>query len=541
MAMTSLFGGLMAHFLYRQQYKKTHKEETRHGKLKVFSMVLLFILGAMWVAASVAGAGALSSSFYALAAAALTVLCATMVAGYGTKGLSAEIQHVPILKAITDEYAKGEILKGLLVITCFIPILLFLAVSVINQFVRRYVSVGLCDCGVTTFSKQTKEEAHLNSGSWVTKAAHDHLEKAKKWHLVNVLIWAIYWGMFFVLVNVGVGLVTTIFLSWLNGYLSETFEPLYTVIIFYIVGYVMFLLPPVPGVPVYLAGGVIVVNALQDDFGFGGAIGFSIMLCWSLKMLAIITQQKVFGEWLSKRYVAARAFCQINSRTMRAIRKILSRDGLSVAKVGILVGGPDWPTSTLTGIMGLNVFEMLYGSQPIVFLITPCVVAGAFLLRSGGVWDSLGGIALTFSAATQVAAMLFASYYIQEEVAKMPEPEDDPDFKFDEEVGVRDKKNAELAGKYKKVTASDNVPLPVKMILVLSFISQAGVSYLVGLLYSSCFEAFSVSSSIELELDNDVLNVIKSPFGYVSILLFLISSVLLLMFKMWASCEMKKV
>merc|ERR1711871_1744195 len=78
----------------------------------------------------------------------------------------------------------------------------------------------------------------------------------------------------------------------------------------------------------------------------------------------------------------------VNSVTIRAIRKILSSPGLSWSKVCILCGGPDWPTSVLTGILRLNLASMLCGSMPIIFLIVPTVAAGALQLKVGGVKDN---------------------------------------------------------------------------------------------------------------------------------------------------------
>ena len=51
--------------------------------------------------------------------------------------------------------------------------------------------------------------------------------------------------------------------------------------------------------------------------------------------------------------------------------------------------------------------------QPIIVLICSCVLAGAFLLRTEVVWDSIGGIALTVSAVTPVWSTMMAVYYIQ--------------------------------------------------------------------------------------------------------------------------------
>merc|ERR1712136_321499 len=64
---------------------------------------------------------------------------------------------------------------------------------------------------------------------------------------------------------------------------------------------------------------------------------------------------------------------------MGAIEKILKQPGLGVQKVLILCGGPDWPTSVLTGILRLPVGQMLIGTLPCFILLMPAVLAGASL------------------------------------------------------------------------------------------------------------------------------------------------------------------
>ena len=142
-------------------------------------------------------------------------------------------------------------------------------------------------------------------------------------------------------------------------------------------------------------------------------------------------QQKGFGEQLGKK-VWVRKTVAINSLFIRALRKILSEPGMHLSKVAVLIGGPDWPTSVLTGIMGLPLPQMLLGSTPIIFLIIPCVLTGAFQLKSpdklcGGdspctcdvaddddsqIWESLGVFIILFTAMTQSASSILAMYYV---------------------------------------------------------------------------------------------------------------------------------
>jgi len=57
--------------------------------------------------------------------------------------------------------------------------------------------------------------------------------------------------------------------------------------------------------------------------------------------------------------VRVRAACSINSRFMRCARCVLEEpQPFSWGKVMILCGGPDWPTSVATGVMGLSVLGL---------------------------------------------------------------------------------------------------------------------------------------------------------------------------------------
>lgn len=69
----------------------------------------------------------------------------------------------------------------------------------------------------------------------------------------------------------------------------------------------------------------------------------------------------------------------------------------------------------LTGILRLNVFQMLLGSFPVIFLIIPTVFTGGFMLKvsEGGAWASVAGMTLTLTALVQVGATMAAAYFIE--------------------------------------------------------------------------------------------------------------------------------
>jgi len=102
----------------------------------------------------------------------------------------------------------------------------------------------------------------------------------------------------------------------------------------------MFLLPPIPGVPIYMALGIVIPPVGQEQLGgLTAAYFYCVAVSLVLKLSASAMQQKLIGEGLS-RFVSIRKLAQVNSSTIRAVRVVLSDRGYSIAKVAILVGGP---------------------------------------------------------------------------------------------------------------------------------------------------------------------------------------------------------
>jgi hypothetical protein len=213
---------------------------------------------------------------------------------------------------------------------------------------------------------------------------------------------------------------------------------------------------------VYLTGGIILtdkplVNALGGGSrGYVWACFWAVVLCFVIKLLAVVMQQKGIGERLGNR-VWIRSMVNVNSTTMRSIRYLLTRPGLNFPKVAILVGGPDWPTSVTTGILRLSVREMLIGTLPVFFLIAPTTLAGAFMLKAShaanasgidtlcretavsslatddtSAWTSIADIGLLCTGLAQGLGLVAAAYYIEKTAVEAREALDD--IPYDEEV-----------------------------------------------------------------------------------------------------------
>ena len=141
-----------------------------------------------------------------------------------------------------------------------------------------------------------------------------------------LLLGVILLGTGFMVLFVGVGKLTPIILSLLNEGIEEAGLDLFSVCLIYFIIGVLMLGVMIPGVPVYIAGGLIVGNAAMREMPFGIAIALSTLVCFVIKLGAVVVQQKVIGELLGTR-VSVRMLVGVNSTTIKAIRRVLSAPG----------------------------------------------------------------------------------------------------------------------------------------------------------------------------------------------------------------------
>lgn len=175
----------------------------------------------------------------------------------------------------------------------------------------------------------------------------------------------IYFSLFFFVAK-----LVVVFLSWLNESISD--QNIFVVlIIFILVGLFLFMNPSVPGSTIYLVGGVMIPKKISKDFGNGEeeeieffclGIFIASLVILFLKLLASALQQKLIGQTLSESKTVLRT-CKVHTPFMQGIKKLME-SGNRMTKIAILVGGPDWQTSVLLGILRLPLIPILINSIP---------------------------------------------------------------------------------------------------------------------------------------------------------------------------------
>jgi len=194
--------------------------------------------------------------------------------------------------------------------------------------------------------------------------------------------------------------------------------------------------------------------------------------------------------------------------------------------MAILVGGPDWPTSVLTGILRLNPVEMLIGTMPVLALILPCVMAGAFQLRVGGdddtgIWGTISAMTLLFAAGTQSVALMAAVFYTDAAVNEFGDQLRDPALD-DQEVLAATKKSEVRVAKLKAITHWSNIPLYLKCLMLLSVGLHSAACHTLQWFGASCFLEYQLTDSYKSVIGNDPLKFFE-PLGRMCMLMFILS------------------
>jgi hypothetical protein len=445
----------------------------------------------MWLIASLAGVAAgLTAALTAMTLASF-VGSAVFVAMTRTRSES-KAQATEFWARIRENYGPYlDIARGLFLVVCAPILVIYVVLSFFNQLVRKL----RLPCAKALKTPEAQND-------YLTKRTRKHITAIQSWDRSNVLTWAIYWGIAFMIMFVIVAQFTVLFLSWLIEQTSSMSLAAVTAILVG-VGMLMFLLPPVPGVPIYLTLGIVVLGVGRDALGLGGSIIYASGVSLALKLVACAAQQKLVGENLSKN-VSIRKLVGINSTVIKAMRLLLAQPGMGLDKVSILVGGPDWPTSVLCGIMTLDLIPVLVGTIPVFMLILPTVLTGSFMYM-GPLQTEDGALefpyasvlATVFAAVTaivQFGAMIFAAYFLEQTTSQRKEELDA--IPIDEKVAELEANEEHFNKCFTSVTQWNVLPLWARLVLSLSFICMVLSCYFVQLFSNSCFADYQLTYTI---------------------------------------------
>lgn len=505
--------------------------------VKQFILMIAFLVFTMYVSTSVAGASMrLTGVILAFCVSGLVALFIWLYLEVGRRAITSTVRSSKLMQSIialaTSDWVRATVLIGLNVL---VPIALI--INILNQKVRKLRGHA------SPWESRFTAEMY-----WV-------IDACRNWSWARILIKANWLVILYWTFSVGVAKFTYVFLSWLNEVLLEINFGM-VLVVFFVIGFTMFMLPPVPGIPVYICSGIVLSARARDIDavgGFWGGTAIAVIESLVLKICAVCGQYYI-GYYLGK-MVKVQQLIGVDKIPTRAIEKILNVRGMNLPKVSVLVGGPDWPTSVLCGILKLQLFQCCLGTLPVIFVSSPCVIAGAFMANPGAsgkqdegvgtaasskeeeMWDTFSTTMLAVSFMVQLAGMVVALYFIQEVVYTDEEQLAQPREEH-RAVAELTRREAEYVKTYDNTLRWQSLERKRKYHIFLSTSMMVVSAFMFVMMDEACFRQFQVSNHIGDPYDLDGLNGnafnIVLPAGWVATSLFFLACVLHFWFLHWA-------
>jgi len=463
--------------------------------IKLVMFLLCFFVTVFWVSASMAGSSmGLANVLLACLGVWGFTFVVWLVLAVDIGEVLDKAQNTVIFK-LAQPMLTGDVFAGLMLCFTQLMIVMFLVLEVCVRLIQRL------------FGRTGKHPFITDRGLHVIRLI-------QRRHFVSILEisfkWTLLYLVFFLCTK-----FTPVMLAGLSDFL-QTMSFGVVVVIFYVVGLIMFLLPPVPGVPVYIAAGFIICSRGNQEPWYSFSIGlvFACVMSLVLKLNAVAMQQKLIGEQFGK-YLYIQQLVGVHTSTIRALQEILRRPGLSKEKVIILCGGPDWPTSVMTGILKLSLPEMLLGTLPVVSIQVPCVLAGASLTEAS--LRDFSSLIVMLVGVSQGGMMLLAAMFIARENERNFAELSKPLPQHKELIAKCDEvKKAKLV--YVKSTAWKRLRWFQKTPLVLSMCFMFATCWASFFMGSSCFRKFEIGNRIDDSYENgglrgNTLNLVTFPLG----------------------------
>mmetsp|Transcript_18393 Transcript_18393/g.42951 ORF Transcript_18393/g.42951 Transcript_18393/m.42951 type:complete len:2482 (+) Transcript_18393:55-7500(+) len=333
--------------------------------------------------------------------------------------MGANLKQLPMWKTARS-VVRSDWARATFIIIMMFPLPPLLVLSLITQRVRKCRNIyGRYPDLVTRATNFGYKDPRL---LWLTPRVNYALKQMAKWERIPI-IFRLYLLCGIAFSYMVVPLLLNVSLAWVQNVLAEVNFGIVIALTF-LIGLIAFLLPPVPGMTIYIFGGLMLASTCPiggrgSDIGFWAGAFINVGLGWFLKLVACAIQQGLIGGLLG-RNLWVRQTVGVHTVAVRSIENVLRKKGLSIGKVAILCGGPDWPTSVLAGMLKLSLLECELGTMPIIFFVGPCSLSGSFYLKKGvsQLWERAANMMILLSVVVNVSLWAVAAWAIQGQIAK---------------------------------------------------------------------------------------------------------------------------
>jgi len=416
------------------------------------------------------------------------------------------IAHMPIWKT-ASAIVKNNWMRAMVICPLLPYIPFVLAVSWLNQSIRKLRGLydkqsAAIDGDLKTSQSTLSVSSNLNypdpKGRSLTPRVDHGMINARDWDFLAIMFRCYVLCFVYVCYTI-CPLLLNVGLSWVNNALQKgvedgliSFESILVMVFF--IGLVAFMLPPVPGMTIYIFGGLVITKQCPWGDGFWTGAFINVMLGWFLKLVACALQQKGIGGLMGKS-AAVRQQIGVHTVGVRCIEAVLKEPGFTIGKVAILCGGPDWPTSVTAGILNLSLIQCEIGTLPIIGFIAPCSLSGSFYLKKAEseMWSKSAQMMVVASVFINLVLWAVAAWAIQGQLEKNHDEVSKP-LKHNVNLCWMDYREAEILKTASVRWSQGN--MAVKYIYLIGVLVQIGVCQVMFMCYYSLFGTFEVTDYI---------------------------------------------
>jgi hypothetical protein len=283
-----------------------------------------------------------------------------------------------------------------------------------------------------------------------------------------------------------------------------------------------------------------------ESIGFGGGIAIAVATGFVLKLVACVGQYMI-GHYLGKS-LKVQQLIGVDKVFTRAIERILMERGWTLGKVAVLVGGPDWPTSVMCGILKLNIPQMLWGTFPVITIVVCCVSAGAFMSKvtagEDSIWNMLASVSIGASVLVNMVANFVAVYKILNVVQVHGKELAKPRQEHEAVAALTEREKA-YNNVYTEITAWSKLGFCRQVILLGGVILQLLSGFIFVMAAESCFRPFNISSKISDPYEKDGLegnwlDIVLAPVGWAALGMFLAAVIFHVVFVKEIGCKARR-
>lgn len=410
---------------------------------------------------------------------------------------------------------KSDWIKAFALLACPYAIPAYAFITFLNQCVRKLRGID---------DQKNYNGIALLETTWITKNASRQFSELLLLNWTTIITKAYIMGILLFILNVAAEKAIYLMLIYIGEFfdsidLAAWPKTFLVITLWYLVGLIGFMLPPVPGPPLYLFGGVVVTKAFMatsdDDTGYWTGIIVTIFLSLILKLNACAFEQKLIGERLSTSNWVLTAV-GVHTAFIRGVEKILGEEGLSIGKIAILCGGPDWPTSVLCGLLKLDLMPIMIGTTPIIFLIAPTVLTGAFSLKDDEQYNMIASTLLLVTLVIMMGLGVWAGYAVQCVLDKHPFLLTIPLIK-NRDLDWIDYKESVKMDKYLSLCNWKTLPTYLQGLMAFGLLVMNYAMFLFTWYDTQCFGVFTIlTPSKSFGVEPGQIRLIE-PLGYVSL------------------------